>query len=475
MSFHRAFQFSWAAVLLAFCSIAIRAQELPDFTGLVERSAPAVVKVSTKRGAGAADSTAQSEEVPEIFRRFFGPNAPAPQSRAPATAVGSGFIISADGYVLTNNHVVEGADTITVRLRDRRELKATVVGRDPQTDVALLKVEGRDLPTLPLGDSKLLKPGQWVVAIGSPFGLDYTVTAGIVSAVGRSADARQRYVPFIQTDVAVNQGNSGGPLLNIRGEVVGINSQIFSTTGGYMGVSFAIPIETARSVADQLRDGGRVRRGSIGVNIQEVDGALAEALRLPSASGALVQRVVPDSAAAKAGVREGDVIVEFNGETVVEWQQLPPMVGAQKPGARAELVVVREGRTLRLPVIVDELQEEASLASTGAQATDQDAAAVDAQSSALGLTVTDPDAETRKRLGLGNEGVVVSKVSGAEARESGINVGDVILMVAGARADSLATFDRAARGAAIDRPVMLLVARGEVRRFVALRREAQVR
>ena len=461
----------WIGVFLSFTAFGVPAQSLPDFTDLVERSAPAVVKVSTMRGAGSVDSAPQSQEVPEIFRRFFGPNAPMPQPRGPATGVGSGFIISGDGYVLTNNHVVEGADTITVRLRDRREFKARVVGRDPQTDVALLKVDARNLPTLPLGDSKRLKPGQWVVAIGSPFGLDYTVTAGIVSAVGRSADARQRYVPFIQTDVAVNQGNSGGPLLNIRGEVIGINSQIFSNTGGYMGVSFAIPIETARSVADQLRAGGRVRRGSIGVNIQDVDGALAESLRLPSASGALVQRVMPGSAAAKAGVREGDVIVEFNGESVVDWQQLPPMVGAQKPGTRAEIAVVREGRTLRLPVTVDELQEEATLVGSETAPADAEKASNDAQLTGLGLTVTDPDADARKRLGIGNEGVVVAKIDGAEAQAAGIAAGDIVLMIGGSRADSLSAFAAASRAAPADRPVMLLVARGDVRRFVALRRE----
>ncbi len=462
----------WSGFFLSAVALGLSAQSLPDFTGLVERSAPAVVKVSTKRSSDVAEAAPQSQEIPEVFRRFFGPNAPTPQPRGPATGVGSGFIISDDGYVLTNNHVIEGAGEITVRLRDRREFKARVVGRDPQTDVALLKVEAQDLPTLPLGDSKLLKPGQWVVAIGSPFGLDYTVTAGIVSAVGRSADARQRYVPFIQTDVAVNQGNSGGPLLNIRGEVIGINSQIFSNTGGYMGVSFAIPIETARSVADQLRTGGRVRRGSIGVNIQDVDGALAEALRLPSASGALVQRVVPGSAAAKAGVREGDVIVEFNGETVIDWQQLPPMVGAQKPGTRAEVAVVRDGRTLKLPITVDELQEDAPLASGEATTAEDSELTSDAQATAMGLTVTDPDSATRKRLGVASEGVVVTKVSGAEARTAGINAGDVVLIIGGTRADSLAAFNAATRSAPADRPVMLLIVRGDVRRFVALRRDA---
>ncbi len=463
-----------AFFIVALMTIAVgraSAQSLPDFTGLVERSAPAVVKVSTRRAAAGGES-AQSAEVPEIFRRFFGPNAPVPQPRGPSTGVGSGFIISPDGYVLTNNHVVEGAEEITVRLRDRRELKARVVGRDPQTDVALLKVEGGNLPALPLGDSKLLKPGQWVVAIGSPFGLDYTVTAGIVSAVGRSADARQRYVPFIQTDVAVNQGNSGGPLLNTRGEVVGINSQIFSNTGGYMGVSFAIPIETARRVADQLREGGRVRRGSIGVNIQDVDGALAEALRLPTASGALVQRVVPGSAAAKAGVREGDVIVEFNGEPVVDWQQLPPMVGAQQPGTRAEIVVVREGGNVRLPITVDELQEEATASATSGSVPES-GNNTGSVASELGLTVTDPDADTRTRMGVGKDGVVVSEVSGAEARTAGIDRGDLVLMVGGERTDSLAAFTAAVRKSSGGRPVMLLVSRGDVRRFVAVRRQAQ--
>ncbi len=469
---------SWFAVLLVSMlgASSLRAQQgLPDFTALVERSAPAVVKVSTTRGGGADagdPSDQQQQEIPEMFRRFFGPGMPTPPSRTPRTGVGSGFLISADGYVLTNNHVVEGADEITVRLRDRRDLKARIVGRDPQTDVALLKIEGSGFPTLPLGDSNALKPGQWVVAIGSPFGLDYTVTAGIVSAVGRSADARQRYVPFIQTDVAVNQGNSGGPLLNIRGEVIGINSQIFSNTGGYMGVSFAIPIETARSVADQLRESGRVRRGSIGVNIQDVDAAMAEALRLPVASGALVQRVLPGSAAARAGVREGDVIVSFGGQAVLDWQQLPPLVGAMQPGTRSSLSLIRNGKTLELPITVDELKEESAVAALGPDSPADDPTPTDTQASALGVTVSDPDAVTRERLGIGQEGVVIARVSGASARAAGLNAGDVLLSIGGSDTDSLADFRTAARRAPADRAVMLLVARGEVRRFLAIRPEA---
>ncbi len=449
------------------------ADSLPDFTELVERSAPAVVKVTSTRGEpGAAKAGAEAQDMPEIFRRFFGPNG-VPQQRQPSTAVGSGFLISADGYLLTNNHVVDGADRITVRLRDRREFKAKVIGRDAQTDVALLKIDGTALPTLPLGDSAALKPGQWVVAIGSPFGLDYTVTAGIVSAVGRTADARQRYVPFIQTDVSINQGNSGGPLLNTKGEVVGINSQLFSNTGGYMGISFAIPIETARRVADQLRSGGKVRRGSIGVNIQGVDGALAEALRLPSASGALVQRVVPGSAAAKAGVREGDVITRFDGQSVLDWQQLPPMVGAVTPGTVVSLDVLREGRALELPITIDELLEESGeeAASAGGGEEQSDSTA-EAQATELGITVTDPDANTRKRLGVASEGVVVTRVTGAEARQAGVSAGDVVLMTGGKRVDSLREFSAAVRGANASAPVMLLIARGEVRRFVAIRRDS---
>ena len=313
---------------------------LPDFTNLVQQVAPAVVNISAESGSRrvARGQMPGEEQIPEFFRRmlppgiFEGPDGPMPQVPR-GFSMGTGFIISNDGYVLTNHHVVEGADTVTVKLSDRREFRAKVVGSDQQSDVALLKIDARGLPALRLSDSARLKPGQWVVAIGSPFGLDQAVTAGIVSAVGRANPyADQRYVPFIQTDVAINRGNSGGPLLNTSGEVVGINSQIFSNSGGYMGVSFAIPIDVAMGAADQIKKTGKVSRGQLGVQVQAISSEEARGLGLPDASGALVAVVVPGGAAAEAGIERMDVIRAVNGRPAKGCSDLPPMIGRLTPG-----------------------------------------------------------------------------------------------------------------------------------------------
>ena len=322
---------------------------LPDFTRLVEQVGPAVVNIEARvpaRYAGRGGMPGD-EELPEIFRRFFGPDFPGmpgqpgrPGPDAPSgRSVGSGFIISNDGYILTNHHVVDGADSITVRLSDRREFTAKLVGSDETYDVALLKVEGKDLPILRQGASSSIKPGQWVVAIGSPLGLDQSVTAGIVSAVGRTGGPGQQYVPFIQTDVAINRGNSGGPLLNTSGEVVGINSQILSNSGGYMGVSFAIPMDLAMGAVDQIKKNGKVSRGMLGVQIQGIQSGQARAMGLASNDGALVNSVEPGSAAEKGGIEVGDVIVSVNGRPVATSSDLPPMVGMLPPGTRAKVDV----------------------------------------------------------------------------------------------------------------------------------------
>ena len=352
-----------AAATTAPSSAAPLVSGLPDFTALVERVAPAVVNVEARLGASsqnADDEGGNDDGMPDIFRRFFGPGMPMPQRPGPqqgpqqgprGVALGSGFIISPDGYVLTNAHVVEGADQVTVKLSDRRDYKARVVGTDPQSDVALLKIDAHDLPSVALGDSSTLKPGQWVVAIGSPFGLDHSVTAGVVSAVGRSNPyADQRYVPFIQTDVAINRGNSGGPLLNTSGQVVGINSQIFSNSGGYMGVSFAIPIDTAMSAVKQLKATGKVERGQLGVTVQGISAEAAKGLGMNDTRGALVNGVLDGSPAARAGIVSGDVIRRFDGQTIEDASDLPPLVGALAPGAKADVTVLRNGRELNLPV-----------------------------------------------------------------------------------------------------------------------------
>src|SRR5690606_28950690 len=324
---------------------------LPDFTRLVERVAPAVVNIEVVIGPrGGRQAQALPDDMPEFFRRFFGPGMPFPGvpqdpgSRG-GMSMGSGFLISADGYVLTNHHVVDGATEVRVTLPDRRAFTAEVVGSDEQSDVAVLKIDASGLPYLRAGDANAVKPGQWAVAIGSPFGFDQSVTAGIVSAVGRANHySNQRYVPFIQTDVAINRGNSGGPLLNTSGEVIGINSQIFSNSGGYMGVSFAIPIDVVMNVAEQLKATGQVRRGQIGVTVEQVSADKARGFDLPDTRGALVSDVLAGSAAEKAGIERGDVIREVDGVRINQSSDLPPMIGAKAPGSRVKVTVWREGR-----------------------------------------------------------------------------------------------------------------------------------
>ncbi len=444
--------------------------QLPDFTGLVENAGPSVVSVMATSTAKArlrnAPSADEDAQMQEFLRRFFGqpgmPGAPgAPQAPRDRTSLGTGFVISADGYILTNHHVIDGADDIHVQLSDRRELSAKLIGSDAETDVALLKVDEKGLPAVTLGASSTLKPGQWVVAIGSPFGFDHSVTAGIVSAVGRSSQMTgQQYVPFIQTDVAINRGNSGGPLLDINGKVVGINSQIFSNTGGFMGVSFAIPIETAMRSAEQLKEKGYVSRGLLGVRIQEVTREMARSLGLPSSSGALVFQVEPGGAADKAGVKVQDVILAFNGQEVASSAQLPPMVGAVSPGSKATIKVFRDGKELALTATVAEAPRgEEALASTGSGAVDK--------SNPLGIVVQDIGPEQRERAGLEKEeGVVVVRVWGDAAQR--LQQGDVILMVGKTKVGSAARFNQAARNVKPGEPVMLLVRRDDATQFVTV-------
>src|SRR5690606_34098185 len=378
-------------------------------------------------------------EMEEFLRRFFGGPGTAPRLAPPPDrmSMGSGFVISADGYVLTNHHVVDGADEIVVRLPDRREYDAELVGSDPQSDVALLKIDASGLPTVRIGDSDALRPGQWVLAIGSPFGFDHSVTSGIVSAVGRaSLDASQQYVPFIQTDVAINRGNSGGPLFNTDGEVVGINSQIFSNTGGFLGISFAIPIEVAMNAVEQLKSKGKVTRGLLGVQIQDVTRDMARALGLPRPMGAIVQSVNEGSAAEKAGIQQGDVILSFNGREVNRSAELPPMVGITPPGTRATVTVFRNGRNRDLTVVVGALDPETEVGPGAGEAASQDR-------NRLGLVTQDLDATQREALGLeANEGVLVTAVS-PSARRGNVQPGDVILMVGRERVGSSAAFEAA--------------------------------
>jgi serine protease Do len=369
--------------------------------------------------------------------------------------LGSGFIISADGYVLTNHHVIDGASEVIVRLTDRRELKAKVVGSDENSDVALLKIEAGNLPVLRLGDSHSLKPGQWVMAIGSPFGFDHSVTAGVVSGLGRpSIDGSQRYVPFIQTDVAINRGNSGGPLMNTRGEVVGINSQIFSNSGGYMGVSFAIPIEVAMNAVRQLQQTGHVSRGQLGVQIREIQRDEMADLGLVRPGGALVNNVLNDSAAAKAGIRAGDVITAFNGSEIARSSDLPPLVGAMAPGSRAKVKLLRNGKPIELTVVLEKLNEQTAAAPEGKNGKPP----TPGDTNTLGIAVSEVDAATRAKFELGaGQGVRVARVDNTLARQAGLSVGDVILQVGKTEVGSAAAYNAAIKGFKSGDKVRLLV------------------
>ncbi|NWA05078.1 DegQ family serine endoprotease [Pseudomonas gingeri] len=419
----------FAAVLLLGQTVAAQAAELPDFTQLVEQASPAVVNISTTQklpDRKVSDQVQGLEGLPPEIQQFFR-GFPQPRGKGgggggrqrEAQSLGSGFIISDDGYILTNNHVVADADEILVRLADRSELKAKLVGTDPRSDVALLKIDGKNLPTLKLGKSKDLKPGQWVVAIGSPFGFDHTVTQGIVSAVGRSLP-NENYVPFIQTDVPINPGNSGGPLFNLNGEVVGINSQIYTRSGGFMGVSFAIPIDVAMDVSNQLKAGGKVSRGWLGVVIQEVNKDLAESFGLDKPAGALVAQVQDDGPAAKGGLQVGDVILSMNGQPIELSADLPHLVGALKAGEKAKLEVVREGQRKTIDLTVGAIPDE------GKEMDIAKSAGAERSSNRLGVSVADLTDEQKKANDQLKGGVIIKEVQDGPAALIGLQPGDVI-------------------------------------------------
>ncbi|MBH3375157.1 DegQ family serine endoprotease [Pseudomonas juntendi] len=418
-----------ATVLMLGQALTAQADEaLPDFTTLVEQASPAVVNISTKQKLPdrrvAQGQMPDLEGLPPMFREFFERNMPQ-QPRSPrgdrqreAMSLGSGFIISSDGYVLTNNHVVADADEIIVRLSDRSELQAKLIGTDPRTDVALLKVDGKNLPTVKLGDSEKLKVGEWVLAIGSPFGFDHSVTKGIVSAKGRTLP-NDTYVPFIQTDVAINPGNSGGPLFNMKGEVVGINSQIFTRSGGFMGLSFAIPIDVALDVSNQLKKDGKVSRGWLGVVIQEVNKDLAESFGLDKPAGALVAQVLENGPAAKGGLQVGDVILSMNGQPIVMSADLPHLVGSLKDGEKAKLEIIRNGKRQTLDVAVGAMPDDDADITAGADGS------TERSSNRLGVAVADLTAEQKKSLEL-KGGVVIKEVQDGPAALIGRRPGDVI-------------------------------------------------
>lgn len=442
---------------------------LPDFTGVVETHSAAVVNISTTQKVSSRDfghgfsmpDMPESEQFNEFLKKFFGqhpelegrepPDGDDEDERSESNSLGSGFIISADGYVVTNHHVVAEADEIIVRMSNRHEYVAELVGSDPRSDVALLKVEAKqELPILKLGSAEKLKVGEWVLAIGSPFNFDHSVTAGIVSAKGRSLPSEQ-YVPFLQTDVAINPGNSGGPLFNLDGEVVGINSQIYSRTGGFMGLSFAIPIEVAMEVVEQLKSNGKVTRGWLGVYIQEITSELAESFGMQRPRGALVAQVIAESPAEKAGVQVGDVLLSFNKHKISHSADLPPLVGRVPVGDEAVLALLRDGKDLKLDVTIEALPEddqlEARRRSSGMN-----------RQARLGIVIGPLDDEAREQLNV-TEGVMVQDVLAGPARSAGLRPGDVIVSIDNKKVSSIEKLNELVKALPANRSVPLLIQR----------------
>jgi serine protease Do len=436
---------------------------LPDFATLVEANGPAVVNISTTQTARRQGLPGMEEEgngpFNDFLRRYFGEEE-LPPELFDNRSLGSGFLISADGYILTCAHVVENATEILVRLSDRREFLAKVVGADRRSDVALLKIDATGLPMVRTGDPNKVRVGEWVLAIGSPFGFEASATAGIVSAKGRSLP-RENYVPFIQTDVAINPGNSGGPLFNLQGEVIGVNSQIYSRTGGFMGLSFAVPIDIAMQVAQQLKASGHVRRGWIGVTIQDVTRELAESFGMKRPAGALVADILPDSPAAKSELKVGDIVIEYEGNRINVSADLPPLVGQTAPGTRAKVTVLRNGQPRSLSVTIAELPEEPSEARS-------EAPSGPAQPGLLGMQLKDLTPAQKKQIGV-TAGVLVDKVADGPALKAGIRPGDVILQIQGRPVRSAAELRELIAQLPRNKPLPVLVRRGAAALFLALR------
>ncbi|MDP2000833.1 MAG: DegQ family serine endoprotease [Rhodoferax sp.] len=464
-----------ASVALAPLTPAVaQVRALPDFTDLVEQVGPSVVNIRTleKVAERSASGDAAEEQMLEFFKRFGlpAPNMPRqtprpnrgqPQEEPQPRGVGSGFILSSDGFIMTNAHVVDGADEVLVTLTDKREFQAKIIGADKRSDVAVVKIEATGLPAVKVGDVSRLKVGEWVMAIGSPFGLENSVTAGIVSAKQRDTGD---YLPFIQTDVAINPGNSGGPLINMRGEVVGINSQIYSRTGGSVGISFAIPMDEAVRVSEQLRSTGRVTRGRIGVQIEQVTKEVADASGLSKAQGALVRGVEVGSPAEKAGVEAGDIITRFEGKAVEKSSDLPRMVGATKPGTRSALTVFRRGASKELTVTIAEIEADKPVKKTSDK---EEKPKTSAAGQLLGLTVSDLTDAQKKELKV-KGGVKVDAATEAAAR-AGLREGDVIMAIANSEVNNAKEFEAVAAKLDKTKPVNVRFRRGEWDQYVMIR------
>ena len=463
-----------AAFLLGGASMAnalsLGESRLPDFTKLVEQNSAAVVNISTTqkmKNPHMMPHDFQMPDIPEdspwgdLLRKFFGEQGER-MEEFESQSLGSGFIIDADGYVVTNYHVVKNAEEIIVRLSDRRELPAELVGSDARSDVALLKVKADKLPVVKVGKSENLKVGEWVMAIGSPFGFDHSVSVGVVSAMGRNLPS-ESYVPFIQTDVAINPGNSGGPLFNLDGEVVGINSQIYSRTGGFMGLSFAIPVDVAIDVVQQIKTKGKVSRGWLGILIQDMNRELAESFGMKQPRGAVVLRILPDSPAANAGFKVGDVVVDFDGNKIMRSSDLPLAVGQTAIGSKAKVTVIREGKNKTLQVTIAELPTEEQLAEQRPVEKGK------AESDKLGLRVESLTAEQRKQLDLGKRGVLVRDVESGPGHSAGIRPGDVILMINNQDVTSAEQFAKLVKQLPEGKSVPVLIQRGEAPVFLPLK------
>ena len=451
---------------------AAAARGLPDFTDLVDQVGPSVVNIRTveKASSRSGMGSGMDEEMLEFFRRFGVPIPNMPRQQRPQRpqdeepqprGVGSGFILTADGFVMTNAHVVEGADEVIVTLTDKREFKARIVGADKRTDVAVVKIEATGLPAVKVGDLNRLRVGEWVMAIGSPFGLENTVTAGIVSAKQRDTGD---YLPFIQTDVAINPGNSGGPLINMRGEVVGINSQIYSRSGGFMGISFAIPMDEAMRVSEQLRATGRVTRGRIGVQIGQVTKDVAESIGLGKAQGALVTGVEAGSPADKAGIEAGDIITRFDGKPIEKVADLPRLVGNTKPGTKSSMTVFRRGATKELGITIAEIEPDKPAAKTAER---EDKSKSSAAAQQVGLVVAELTDAQKKELKI-RGGVLVAAATDAAAR-AGLREGDVILAIANTEIASVKEFESALGKADKSKPINILFRRGEWAQYALIR------
>ena len=461
------------SMLLLFTAVGIQAQYLPDFTGIVEQNSSAVVNISTKQKKSVRRKLRRDFRIPgfpenspfeDFFRRFEEKERELERRHGDELrpqSLGSGFIISSDGYVMTNNHVVEDAEEVIVRLSDRREFEAEVVGRDRKSDTAILKIKAKDLPTVKIGKSSTLKVGEWVLAIGSPFGFDHTVTAGIVSAKGRSLPS-ENYVPFIQTDVAINPGNSGGPLFNLDGEVVGVNSQIYSRSGGFMGLSFAIPIEVAMNVSDQLRTTGKVSRGWLGVLIQDVTKDLADSFGMEQPRGALISRVLPDSPAEKAEFKPGDVILEFNGTRLKNSSELPPIVGSSPVNKSSSVAILRQGKRMVLDVTIGELPSDDEIRGRSPRLGK-------ATQKLLGIKVKELSDEQQERMQLKDGGVIVTQIGPGAGRSAGIRRGDVIQMINSQRVSNINDFKKVVKGLEPGKSVAVLILRHTGPVFLALK------